>query len=207
MDYQGNSHKLREAKEVREDKVVTQIVTSEVIVTPPGLGKRIKGIFFGGEFKDARGYVIADVLLPAARNTLLDMIIKGSERAILGVSAAARGRQPEMRSRVQYGSMYNRPYQGGAMLPNQPPRPIVRTNYRESPSFLITDRGEANDILERMVDIVDKYDVASLADLLVMLGQPVSAIDHKWGWTLLNGAEVRQVRSGYMLEMPPMEEI
>jgi hypothetical protein len=206
MDYQGNSHKQRETKEVIEDKVVTKIVTSEVVVTPPGIGKKIKGIFFGGEFRSAKGYIIADVLLPAARNALYDSISEGTKRLIFGESADRRGRRPEMRSRVQYGSMYNRPYQS-TMLPGQPPRNPVRMNYRESSDILITSREEANDVLERMVDIVDKYEVVSLADLLVMLGRPVSAIDHKWGWTYLNTAEVRQVRNGYMLEMPPMEEI
>lgn len=206
MDYQGNSHKQREANEVREDKVVEQIVTSEVVITPPGLAKKVKGIFFGGEFKNAKSYIVADVLLPAARNALYDSVSEGFKRLIFGESADRRGRRPEMRSRVQYGSMYNRPYQS-AMLPGQPPRNPVRMNYRESSDILIESREEANDVLEKMVTIVDQYEVASLADLLVMLGRPVSAIDHKWGWTYLNTAEVRQVRNGYMLEMPPMEEI
>ena len=206
MDYQGNSHKQRESKEVREDKVVERVVTTDVIITPPGIGKKIKGIFFGGEFRAARGYVIADVLLPAARNALFDTITEGTRRLVFGESSARRGRQPEMRSRVQYGSMYNRPYTS-TMLPGQPPRNPTRMNYRESSDILITSREEANDVLEKMVAIVDQYEVASLADLLVMLGRPTSAIDHKWGWTYLNTAEVRQVRNGYMLEMPPMEEI
>jgi hypothetical protein len=206
MDYQGNSHKARELHEVRDDKVVEKVVKGEVVVSPPGLGKRIKGIFFGGEFRAAKGYIIADVLLPAARNALYDTISEGTKRLIFGESVANRGRRPEMRSRVQYGSMHNRPYQS-VMLPNQPPRNPVRMNYRESNEYLIETREEANDVLERMVDIVDKYEVASQADLLVMLGQLPSAIDHKWGWTYLNTAEVRQVRNGYMLEMPPMEEI
>ena len=205
-DYQGNSHKQKEAREVREDKVIEKIVTTEVVITPPGIGKKIKGIFFGGEFKSARMYVIADVLLPAARNAIYDTITEGTKRLIFGDSAGNRTRRPEMRSRVQYGTMYNRPYQS-TMLPNQPPRNPVRMNYRESSDILIASREEANDVLERMIDIVDKYEVASLADLLGLLGRPAAAIDNKWGWTFLNTAEVRQVRNGYMLEMPPMEEI
>ena len=206
MDYQGNSHKQREAKEVRDDKVVERVVTTDVIVTPPGFAKKLKGIFFGGEFKSVRGYIIADVLLPAARNALFDTIVEGSKRTIFGDSLAHRVRQPEMRSRVQYTAMHNRPYQS-TMLPGQPPRNPVRINFRDSNEYLIETREEAHDVLERMIDIIDKYDVASQADLLVMLGQIVSPIDNKWGWTHLHNAEVRQVRNGYMLQMPPMEEI
>ena len=206
MDYQGNSHKQREAKEVRDDKVVERVVTTDVIVTPPGFAKKLKGIFFGGEFRSVRGYIIADVLLPAARNALFDTIVEGSKRTIFGDSLAHRVRQPEMRSRVQYGSMHNRPYQS-TMLPGQPPRNPVRINFRDSNEYLIETREEAHDVLERMIDIIDKYDVASQADLLVMLGQIVSPIDNKWGWTHLHNAEVRQVRNGYMLQKPPMEEI
>ncbi len=83
----------------------------------------------------------------------------------------------------------------------------MRINFRDSNEYLIETREEAHDVLERMIDIIDKYDVASQADLLVMLGQIVSPIDNKWGWTHLHNAEVRQVRNGYMLQMPPMEEI
>lgn len=205
-DYQGNSHKQREAKEVSDEKNVEKVVTGVVVVTPPSLGKKIKGIFFGGEFRSAKHYILADVLLPAARNALFDTITKGTERVVFGESAMSRTRRPEMRSRVQYGQMHNRPYQS-AMLPGQPPRNPVRMNYREANDILITSREEANLVLERMVDIVDKYEVASLGDLHDLLGLPSAAIDNKWGWTFLNNAEVRQVRNGYMLELPPMEEI
>lgn len=209
MDYQGNSHRQREAKEVpdREPKILTPVVTEGVVVTPPGLGRRIKGVFFGGEFKEVRGYIIADVLLPAVRDLFFDTITEGSKRAIYGATRSARRRDPQVRSRVSYSSMQpSRPYTS-TMLPGQPPRNPIRMNYREANDILITNREEANLVLERMFDIISKYDVVSLADLYELLDQPIAAVDHKWGWTYLNNAEIRQVRNGYMLDLPPMEEI
>jgi len=62
-------------------------------------------------------------------------------------------------------------------------------------------------VVERLIDILDKYEVVSLADLYDLLGLPTSPIDNKWGWTVLKQVEIRQTREGYLIELPPLEEI
>ena len=108
-------------------------------------------------------------------------------------------------SRVQYNSPVRR---DRAYLPDQAPaRPLGRQVRRETNDLVLTSREEAELVLERLTDIIDKYGVASLADLYDLTGLPTSHVDNKWGWTYLNNTEIRQVRDGYLLDLPPVEEI
>jgi len=62
-------------------------------------------------------------------------------------------------------------------------------------------------VVERLTDVVDMYEVVSVADMYDLLGLPSTPIDNKWGWTHLPNIEVRQTRDGYKISMPPVEEI
>lgn len=208
MDYQSNSRrKKEEGVPLPEKKPLEKIVTGEVVVKPAGIWKRSKGMFFGGDVKSAGRSVVADVLLPAARNTLLDAGWRWMEKLVMGDSPANRGRRPEMRSRIQYNSPIQRQFPTSGMLPGQPPIAPIRVVTKESNSIRIASRTDADNVLTTMVECVSQYGVVSLADLNELLGQYVAAVDHNWGWTNLNHAEIRQVTDGWMLELPPMEEI
>lgn len=215
MEYASNSNKSKEKIiiEVETDDgvvvepKVTKVVTGTAIVQKKGIGKKLHGIFFGGEFKSASRYVVADVLLPAARDMVVDIITKGVERVVYGERySSSRRRSPEYRGNVQYNSPVRREYRS-SILPGQPPRIPNRINRRESSDVLIESREEANLVLQTMVDCVEKYEQVSMADLNELLGLQSANIDHRWGWTTLNEASIRQTRDGYLLELPPMEEL
>jgi hypothetical protein len=203
LDYKGNSHKMREGASSRETKpVIEKVVTGEVVVAKRSFGQKFKGVFFGGEFKNAGRYVIAEVLLPALRNLMVDTTTKGVERMVYGERTHMR-RPTQYSSRTSYSNPMmrrDRPY-----LPDQ--APIARQVRRDTNDLILASRDEATLVLERLIDIVDKYNVASLADLYDLVGLPSSPVDNKWGWTYLNATEIRQVRDGYLLDLPPAEEI
>lgn len=207
MDYQGNSRKDREKEEKLKEKKVEKVVVGEVIQKPKGPGRKFKDVFFGGDARHAASFVTSDVLLPALRNLIVDMVTKGAERLIYGEANARR--RP-----TNYGARYQ--YQGGASYSYRPdPRdrlplgaPRVSRNARhEMNDIVIGTKEEAELVVERLIDIVDQYEVASLADLYELLGLTSSHIDNKWGWTYLGSVQIRQIRQGYLLELPPLEEI
>lgn len=203
MDYQSNANKDREPK---TEKHIEKVVTGEVVQKPKGIGRKFKDIFFGGDAKAALRFVSSDVLLPALRNLIVDMTSKGIERVVYGESSYRR-RPTDYRPRVQYNNpIYYRPQDPrGPNLPDQ--SRAYRTKRREPNDIILGTREEADVVVERMIDIIDKYQVVSLADLYDLLGLEGSYIDNKWGWTYLNNIEVRQVREGYLLDLPPLEEI
>jgi len=207
MDYAGNSNKNKEKDQPEKEKI-EKVVTEEVTVRQKPIGRKMKEIFFGGEFKSAARYVGADVLLPALRNLIVDASTRGIERMVYGDSSYSRPRRAEYRPRVTYNNPINRGYvidtTGRANLPDQPSR---SRNRLDGVEFVLTTRGEAETVVERLGDILDRYEVASLADLKELLGLKIDHVDNKWGWFALNGIDVRQIREGYLLDLPPMETI
>jgi hypothetical protein len=206
MDYQSNSNKEKKVRPSPENKVVEKVVTGKVIQKPPSLGSKFKATFFGGEFRGAMRYLAADVLLPAFRNLLVDATTKGVERVVYGESREYRRRPVDYGSRIQYNSpMLPRRSPDRPRLPDQPA--YTRQIRRNTNDLVLASKEEANYVVERLLDIIETYDVASLADLYQLTGLPISPIDNKWGWTYLNQTEIKQVRDGYLIDLPPAEEI
>lgn len=203
-DYSSKSEKKPGAATV-DDKDLKQVVTAEVVEKKKSLGSKFKSLFFGGEIKSAGRYVVSDVVIPAMRDAVVDTFTMGIERVVYG--------EPRSRRRGMYSGgnvSYNRPVNRGrsTMLPDQPPRrQPSRVTRRESNDFLIASREEASLVLDTMIECISKYEVVSRADLLELLGHPMATVDRKWGWFSLEDANIRQTREGYLLELPPMEEI
>ncbi|MET0785913.1 MAG: hypothetical protein ABWY25_04345 [Paenisporosarcina sp.] len=207
MDYSSNSHKAREEKRPDKPEIV-KVVTGEVIQKPKTLGRKFRDIFFGGNIRLAAGYVAGDVLLPALRNLIVDATSKGVERVVYGDNTFRR-RPIEYRPRTVYNSpIYQRPDpRDSRVRPVLPDQHSHRVTKREATDIVLSSKDEADLVVERLIDIIDKYDVASLADLYDLVGLPSSHVDNKWGWSYLNNVEVRQVRDGYLIDLPTLEAI
>jgi hypothetical protein len=212
-DFPGNAKASRE-KDVKkpapksEKPKVEKVVKGEAVKLKRGFGTRFKEVFLGSDAKSATRYITTDVLLPALRNLIVDATSKGIERLIYGdtIRRGRGGREEYGRPRVQYNNPLSR-YSGrpGPMLPDQPPLPDRRT--RGAEDIVLVSREEAETVIERLTDIVDQYEVASVADLYDLVGLPTTYVDNKWGWTNLSYASVRQIREGYLLDLPRAEPI
>jgi hypothetical protein len=207
MDYQGNSDKSKKDKSELPEKNLDKVVKGEVIVKPKTLGNRFKSIFFGGDIDSAASYVVSDVLLPALRNLVVETVSRGADRLIYGEDS--RRRRPSTYSpRIQYNNPINR---GGpsrtAYLPDQRPVDKWAGGRKTFEDVIVASKEDAETVVERLTDIVDMYDVVSVADLHELLGLPSSHVDNKWGWTHLAGVDVRQIREGWRIGFPPLEEI
>lgn len=210
MDYQSNSRKSKEEQQKKEKpKEIEKVIEGEAIVRKRPLGTRLKETFLGGDAQSVARYIAAEVLLPAFRNLLVDATTKGVERMVYGESSTPR-RPQNYGPRITYNNPVNRGYMGdpryrSANLPDQPTySPPPRSDGAE---ILLPDRAAAELVLERLQDIIDQYDVASLADLKQLVGLPTVHTDNKWGWVMLRGADIRQIREGYLLDLPPAEQI
>lgn len=209
MDYQGNTDKSKEEK--KPEKQIEKVVTGEVVQKPKTIGRKFKEIFFGGDLRTASRYIAGDVLLPALRNLIVDMTSKGIERVVYGESGVRRRGPAEYRPRVSYNTSYNNPIYRDPrdprltrpLLPDQPHRQVRK----ESVDLILASKEEAERVVEQLIDIIDKYEVASWADLCELVGWPSSHVDNKWGWTYLTNVDIRQTRDGYLIDLPTMEAI
>lgn len=216
MEFPSNSHKAtgEDPKKEPPKKDIQKVVTGEVVQKQKSIGRKFKGIFFGGEFKTAVRYIMSDVMLPAFKNMVVDATSKGIERVVYGETGPRRrygyGYEPGRQPRVQYNQPVDRYRRPTASLPDQPPLGGINSGNRrrhDAGDIILVSRQEAETVLERLVDIIDKYDVASVADLHDLVGLPTTYVDNKWGWVNLNNVSIRQVREGYFIDLPPVEPI
>lgn len=218
VDYVGNSKKDKEEKvnpeiteKVTVKKKVEKVVTGKVVEKKPSIGQKMKGIFFGAGFKATGFYILEEVLLPSVRDLIVDTIRRGTERAVYGEAGYRTRRDSrEYGPRQSYNTVpvrrqvYETTARERAHLPDQPMRP---RNRRGGLEFILQTRSEAEDVLEQLSAALEKYEYVTVADLRETLGLKIEYTDNKWGWTVLNDVEIRQIREGFLLDLPPAEAL
>ena len=68
-------------------------------------------------------------------------------------------------------------------------------------------RVEAEEVLDRLFDWIERYEQVAVAELYEMVGISGNFTDQKWGWTDLRGATVSRVGRGYLLNLPRPEPL
>jgi hypothetical protein len=206
MDFPSNSHyeKKGKKKPVAEKEPVEKVVEGPVIVRKKPLGRRFKELIFGEDFRGATRYIAADVLLPAVRNMVVDATTKGIERMVYGDNAP-RTRSGSGRSKTTYNSPISR--SRSVMIPDQPPFHSRHERGLEVRDIILSSRLEAERVVEELMDMVEEYQYATVADFYSLLGHPTTFVDNQWGWSALHYIEIRQIREGWLLDMPSPEPI
>lgn len=204
--FPGNAKLPKQGKRPSEEPP-QPVIQGEVIIRKKSVGRKIKEIFFGGDFKNAARYVMAEVALPAVRNMVVDTVSKGVERVIFGPdrSSVSRSSRTSYGGRTQYSQPIVRSY-SSVMLPHQPPY-LSRQARMQTDDIILSSREDCEATLEYLGNCIDKDRVATKADLLEFLGRPWQFTDQKWGWSFIGNAEVVQIREGWLLDLPPMEPI
>jgi hypothetical protein len=208
-DFPGNSHERRQAvRSEPEDtatKKVERVTKGVAKKARKSLGKKFLEVFVGGDAKGVIEYILVDVLIPALKDALVDAATQGIERTLFGDSRQNRRPSNSYRQPTNYSS-YSRSYNQP-----QPRREEPRRNARP-PSSSYTDlvlpsRADADEVLERMYDLIDKYGKATVADLYELTGISSQFTDQKWGWEILDGNQIRRVPEGYLLDLPRPEAL
>lgn len=208
--YPGNSHRSRETPPAKEEpRKIERVTTGEAVTRKRPLGKRFAETFFGGDARSVTAYVFQDVLLPAAKDMIADAVSQAVERMIFGESRSHTRRAGRPGGGSSGYINYNR-YSQDRDPRREEPRTISRRSrvVQEFDEVLLPTRVEADAVLERMDDIMERYGTATIADLYDLVGITGNYTDEKYGWTSLKHASVARTRNGmYVLDLPRPEPI
>lgn len=208
---QGARKPTSEPKKVEKvEKKVEKIVEGEVRTRKTPLGKRFMQTFVGGTAKSVWSYVLLDVLIPAAKDTIADAVSQGIEKMLFG-----EGRSTSRRTGYRPGSSnpytsYNRYSSSPSPREHRREDPRLSRRARASHDFqeiILATRHEADEVIDRLFSLVSQYDHATVNDLYDMVGISGDFTDEKWGWTDLRGAGVTWIRNGYLLDLPRPEPL
>lgn len=199
-NYGANSKKIREEAD-SDNRKVSAVVRNKVRERKPSLGKRFAASFAGDDAQTVGQYILFDVIIPATKNLITDMVSQGIERLMFGTSSP---RRPSTVYRPGHTS-YNRMYKGEDERRTISDRGRRTHDFRE---IVMDTREEASDVLDHLRDLIDRYGSASISDFYSLCDISSDHVDIKWGWTDLPNVEISMVRGGgYILELPPTEQL
>lgn len=186
----SNSHN---SKQPRQIKPVAQ---ARIEQKSRGL-RRLKGALVAETGRALFDYILYDIVVP----NLKDALAAAVNRALFG---DGRGYQVGPRStshRTDY-TAYSRGHSDGSVRdPRRDLSPRVKTQHNFD-EVVFNDRAEADLVLERLMDLIDAYGIATVADFYDLAGISTDHPDHNWGWERLGSAAIRRTRAGYILDLP-----
>jgi len=192
------------SKKVVEDKNLSRVTSSEAVRKKKSLRKRFSEAFVAGTPRMAIQFVLLDVLLPAAKDMVVEAGHSGLEKLIFGESRR-RGSLPPQSG--QYGyvnySRYSAGGTAGSRLSSAQRAMSRQARARHDFDEIVLDlREEAEEVIDQLFEVINRYGAATVADLYELVGLASTHQDHKWGWTDLRGAGVTRDRHGYVLDLP-----
>lgn len=187
-DLPSNSNSSKSEK-VEPEKVVT----GKVIRVEKNWWQRFVNEIVTGDTTTIPGYIVREIIIPACKQLTFEVVTKGSEKALWRDGTPGRGTPQSNFGRVNYNQIGQAPRR-------EPVSPASRRT-QSYDDIILETRAEAENILMGLSDIISQYQVATVSDLLLMLGMPKTFQDDNWGWTTVAGGRVRPVRTGYLLEL------
>lgn len=188
-----NSHKSREGittattEKKKTEKVVSGKVTTK---KKSGFGKLVD-MFISEDVGNIKTYIVQDVVVPTIKDTLLEV----AKRLLWGGDSDRGSRGTS--SKISYTRYYDRNNDRRA---STEPRSSNRFDCDE---IIINSRGEAEEVLVRMEEVIGTYGVVSVLDFYDMVDLTAPHTANKYGWTELGSAKVVPVRGGgYIIKLP-----
>lgn len=180
-----------------EKRVDAPVTTDVKVKKENSLAKK----FFAQDLKTTGKGVTNDILIPGVKNLIVNVLKKAVDYLFMGTYAPTN--QNGYTNYTTYGVPKNVSYAPGytpaPSAPGMPSRPSI---YAVS-EIVFNDRGDAEEVLARMDEIIKKYGMVSVLDFYDLINQKsMNHTDNKYGWKDLSGAMVLRGSDGYRIQFP-----
>lgn len=213
-DYKPNSHKSREPI---PEKKAEKAVIGPVKTRKKTDIRKLADVFISDDVDSVKSYIWMDVLVPAAKKTVSDIvsgvfdIIKNTVDIYLYGEDAVR-KKSSNGSRTSYGKFYDK--RDDSRSPRDA-RYSERSRARFDYEYLLFDsRGDVESIIAKMEDVIEEYDHISVATLYNdILDRSAPYTAENYGWTNVKSAHAERVwdyeerRYRYELKLPKVMAI
>lgn len=198
VDYTPNSHKFKsEQKETAVEKKVEKVI-SGTAKRKPDAARKFMGMFAPGDMSSIKEYIVMDIVVPAIKKMVSEIIRNGTDMLMYGETGRSKnynGNSDKVSYRSYYGSNNN--------SNNNSSNGNRTRSVFDYDNIVIPTRQEAEEVIRRMDEIIEIYQMVSVADLYDLCG----VTDHnymnaKYGWMNIRTAEAVRVRDGYILKLP-----
>ena len=195
--YTPNSHKYKEQQNASptEEKKVTKVVNGPV-KTKRNDVRKLADIFISEDISNVKSYIFMDVLVPAIKKAIYDIVTNGIDMFLYGGSGKGRNNQPG--AKVSYRNYYEQKNNGGYRASDN----ARQSNAFDYDNIVFNNRGEAEAALQQMKDIIARYGIVTVNDLYEMTPLSAPYTSQKYGWMDVSNVDIVRVRDGYILKLP-----
>lgn len=195
--YTPNSHKYKEQQNASptEEKKVTKVVNGPV-KTKRNDVRKLADIFISEDISNVKSYIFMDVLVPAIKKAIYDIVTNGIDMFLYGGSG--KGRNNQSGAKVSYRNYYEQKNNGGYRASDN----VRQSNAFDYDDIVFNNRGEAEAALQQMKDIVARYGIVTVNDLYEMTPLSAPYTSQKYGWMDVSNVDIVRVRDGYILKLP-----
>lgn len=191
-NYRKNSEKANaEAEQESSGKKGEKIIKGSAKVKKKSELRKIADAFIQEDAHTVKNYIFDKVLIPAIKKTFSDIVTNSLDMFLWGKGSDRRTRGSS--ERISYRRYFD--------------EPRLRDSERRQRSYnydeiVLDSRDEAEEVLERMYELLRRYKMVSVADFYDLVGITGKTTDNHYGWTDLRTAEVVGDRDGYLIKLP-----
>lgn len=196
--FKGNSNASKEQIAQPSKAITTNVVVKN------SADKKPEKRFFAEDARTVGSHVVNSVVVPSLQKLLSDGVKSAIDWLIYGSRGGPKSTTGV--GTVSYSRFYNNP----SPMYTQPsyvnPQ-VQRSNVYAVNDILFNDRGEAEEVLLRMKESVQRYGSVSVADFYDLIGQRSAFTDNKYGWYDLNMCDIIRDGSGYSIRFPRVQPL
>lgn len=192
-DYRSNSHKSKDPK-TTTDKKVEKVINGSAKTKKKSEIQKFADVFVSEDVSNVKSYILMDVIIPAAKKMISDVIVSGIDMILYGEVGHTK-RSGNGSSKVSYRQFYDKAGKNDSSL-------IRARSAYDYDNILFETRGDAEAVLSELDELISVYNIASVMDLYSAAGLQCDYTYNKYGWTDIRSATVMRVNNGYVIKLP-----
>lgn len=208
LNYAKNSQKSRDPEVKEEERVSAPVVSGEVIERKEPLRRKFLQAYAGDSAQSVGQYLLLDVVVPATKNLISDLVTQGINRILYGGTRPTYNANGSVIGSRSYAKYFNGSTGTAQPQNQQPSGPQMSQQARANHAFgeiVLSSRSDAEKVIDSLRELIDAYGNAKVSNLYSLVGITGTFTDQNYGWTNLARANVQQIREGYLLDLPKPE--
>lgn len=170
--------------------------------------KSVRSMILSEETDGIGSYILNDILIPAVKELIADVIINSTNMTLFGNS---RGTRRGITDNVSFRNNYNRistsKVSNSRSYERQLPARSERYSTYQYDQVGFGSKREAEEVIDCLNEIIDTYNHASVMDFYELAKVTGEFTDNDYGWTSPIPNRTRYTSSGWIIDFPKIEHI
>lgn len=197
-NYKGNSFASKEKK--TGEKRVQKIVNGPVKVKKKSEVRKLTDIFVSDDSAKVKDYVIWDVLVPAVKKAISDIVTNGINMILYGDKGSVNSTPAGKVTYKNYNSIYGNTHASSDRFSSGYNGAKRVFDYD---TIEYSSRGEAEAVIMQMDELIETYGFVRVADYYELSG--VTKWDftaNNYGWANIRSASPVRTSGGWIIRLP-----